>query len=206
MKETRSKTQHYFSAVPDSIAKYGLIRTSLRDIPFEFVTASSVFSKKRLDTGTRILIESMLLPKEGAVLDVGCGYGAVGIACARFNRALHVVMTDVNVRAVQLSRENIARNKLYNAEVRVGRLYEPVKSLKFDVILSNPPVSAGLETVESLIIGAESLLLPKGTLQMVVRSKVSGKKLPSFFRSAFGACTVLARKSGYRVLMAEKKS
>ena len=205
MKETRSSTQHYFSSVPDSKEKYGLIRTFLRDLPFEFVTASSVFSKKRLDTGTRLLIESMLLPKNGAVLDVGCGYGPVGIACARFNPELRVIMTDVNTRAVHLSRENIARNKVPNAEARLGRLYEPVEGLRFDIILSNPPISAGLDTVQRLIEGAANFLQPMGTLQVVVRSQISGKKLLSFFQSAFGNFRVLDRKSGYRVLIAEKQ-
>ena len=66
---------------------------------FEFKTASSVFSVKRVDPGTRILIENMILPETGCVLDVGCGYGAIGIAIAKFNPRLHVVLTDVNRRA-----------------------------------------------------------------------------------------------------------
>jgi 16S rRNA (guanine1207-N2)-methyltransferase len=204
MNEAKPKTKHYFSPNPDSKAKYGLIQTHLRGKRFEFMTASSVFSKKRIDTGTRVLIETMQLPEKGTVLDVGCGYGAVGIAAARFNPALQVIMTDVNTRAVRLAQENIKRNKITNAEVRLGHLYEPVVGLEFNVILSNPPVSAGLDIVEALISEAPKVLTPKGSLQVVLRSKISGR-LPSVFQSVFGNCWVLARESGYRVLMSERE-
>ena len=86
MTEKKSSTEHYFTALPKTKAKLGLIHTNLRDKPFTFLTASSVFSKKRVDTGTRLLIENMILPQAGYVLDVGCGYGAVGIAAATFKR------------------------------------------------------------------------------------------------------------------------
>ena len=204
MNETKPRTEHYFSTNPESKAKYGLIQTYLRGMPFELLTASSVFSRKRLDTGTRLLIETMQLPGKGTVLDVGCGYGAVGIASARFNPGLHVIMTDVNARAVHLTQENIIRNGTTNAEVKLGHLYEPVEGLEFDVILSNPPVSAGLEIVAAIITKAPKVLSPKSSLQIVVRSKISGKTLPSVFQSAFGNCRVLSRQSGYRVLIAEK--
>lgn len=171
---------------------------------FEFVTASSVFSKKRVDTGTRLLIESMNLPDHGTILDVGCGYGAVGIAAASLYPALRVVMTDVNMRAVHLTEENVERNKVVNAEVRWGYLYEPVEGLTFNCVLSNPPVSAGMETVKAIVTKAPKVMAAKATFQMVIRSKIGAKALPSVFETSFGNCAVLARESGYRVLIAEK--
>jgi 16S rRNA (guanine1207-N2)-methyltransferase len=198
-------TEHYYSAHPESTPKLGLIKTHLRGRMFEFVTSSSVFSKKRVDTGTRLLIESMVLPDRGTVLDVGCGYGAVGIAAAALHLDLEVVMTDVNVRAVRLARENIERNRVANAEVRCGYLYEPVEDSTFNVILSNPPVSAGMETVKAIITEAPSVMAPKAALQMVVRSKIGGKSLPALLETTFGNSGVLARESGYRVLTAEKR-
>lgn len=195
---------HYFAAHPKSKLKLGLIRTYLRGIPFEFLTASGVFSKKRVDLGTRLLIESMILPKKGYVLDVGCGYGAVGIATAAFNPNLYVVMVDVNERAVWLTKQNIQINRLRNAEVRHGHLYEPVKDLMFNCILSNPPVSAGMEKVKAIIVEAPKHMVSKGNFQMVVKSKIGGKRLRSIFEETFGNIEVLARKSGYRVLSAEK--
>ena len=205
MTERKRSAEHYFAALPTSKAKFGLIHTSLRGKTFEFLTASSVFSKKRVDTGTRLLIETMVLPDAGCVLDVGCGYGAVGIAAATLNPRLHVVMTDVNTRAVHLAKHNIERNKATNAEARNGCLYEPVEELTFNCILSNPPVSAGMETVKTIIAEAPKVMASKATFQMVVRSKIGGKTLPPVFNETFGNSVVLARESGYRVLTAEKQ-
>ncbi len=197
--------EHYFTETPKSEPKLGMIHTRLRGEPFKFLTSSSVFSKKQVDLGTRLLIEAMQLPETGTILDVGCGYGAVGIAAATSNPQLHVVMTDVNIRAVQLARKNLKINKVQNAEVRCGYLYEQIKDSTFNCVLSNPPVSAGMETVKAIITHAPSVMASEATFQMVIRSKIGAKTLPSILNQAFGNCTVLARKSGYRVLMAKQQ-
>ncbi len=195
---------HYFAKHPNSKLRLGLIRTYLRGRSFEFLTASGVFSKKRLDLGTRLLIESMVLPEEGYVLDVGCGYGAVGIVAAACNPNLRVILVDVNERAVWLAKQNIEINRVGNAEVKQGYLYEPVKGLSFNCVLSNPPVSAGMETVKAIIIGASEHMASNALFQMVVKSKVGGKRLCMILENTFGNVDVLARKSGYRVLVSEK--
>ncbi|MCS7114578.1 MAG: methyltransferase [Nitrososphaerota archaeon] len=205
MSKKPSKSEHYFVSQPSSRPRFGIISTYLCGKPFKFITASSVFSKKRIDLGTRLLIESMVLPEKGLVLDVGCGYGAIGIAAAVFNPNLHVVMVDVNERAVRLAKQNIKINGVRNAEVRRGPLYKPVEGMVFHCILSNPPVSAGLTTVKALITEAPKYMTEKATFQMVVRSKIGGKRLKLIFEEAFGNCAVLARKSGYRVLIASSK-
>ena len=205
MHKKEESQDHYFTAHPKSRAEFGIIHTHLRGRPFEFLTASGVFSKRRVDLGTRVLIASMLLPEEGMVLDVGCGYGAVGIAAAAFNPDLRVIMIDVNKRAVWLARQNIEINNVSNAEVRRGRLYEPIKDLTFNCILSNPPVSAGMETVKAIIAEAPRHMTNKAFFQMVVRSKIGGKRLSMLLESTFGNFNVLTRKSGYRVLISEKQ-
>jgi 16S rRNA (guanine1207-N2)-methyltransferase len=205
MRRKRKKTEHYFTAHPKSKPKYGIIRTNLRGRSFEFLTSSGVFSKRRVDLGTRLLVASMILPEEGYVLDVGCGYGAVGVAAAAFSPNLRVFMVDVNTRAVWLAGENIKLNGVRNAEVRRGYLYEPVKELSFNCVLSNPPVSAGMETVEAIIVEAPKHMADKALFQMVVRSKIGGKRLRITLEEAFGNVEILARKSGYRVLVSEKQ-
>lgn len=205
MTEKRNRgTEHYFAELPRSEAKLGMVHTHLRAQPFKFLTSSSVFSKKQVDLGTRLLVEAMQLPQKGRVLDVGCGYGAVGIVVAASNSRLHVVMTDVNIRAVQLARQNIKLNNVRNAEVRHGCLYEPIKDLTFNCVLSNPPVSAGMETVKALITQAPQIMVSRATFQMVIRSKIGAKTLPFVFNEAFGNCVILERKSGYRVLLGKK--
>ena len=205
MRKKDEELDHYFAAHPKSKIRLGTIRTYLRGKPFEFLTASGVFSKKRVDLGTRLLIESMVLPEEGYVLDVGCGYGAVGIVAGAFNNNLRVVMVDVNERAVRLARRNVEINSVQNVVVKRGHLYEPVKGVMFNCVLSNPPVSAGMETVRAIISEAPEHMVNRALFQMVVKSKVGGKRLSMFFVEAFGNVRVLARKSGYRVLISEKQ-
>jgi len=205
MRKKREELNHYFAAHPKSKMRLGIIRTYFRGKAFEFLTASGVFSKKRVDLGTRLLIESMILSEKGYVLDVGCGYGAVGIAAATFNPNLCVFMVDVNERAVWLARQNIQINHVGNAEVRRGNLYEPVKGLTFNCVLSNPPVSAGMAAVKAIVSDAPKHMASKAHFQMVVRSKVGGKRIHMIFEEAFEKVEILARKSGYRVFIAEKQ-
>ena len=122
MSNRTDKAEHYFTPSPKSRLKFRMIHAYLRGRPFQFLTAAGIFSKKRIDLGTRVLIEHMVLPDKGNVLDVGCGYGAIGIAAAVLNPNLHVVMVDVNERAVRLAKRNIKINNVSNAEVRKGNL------------------------------------------------------------------------------------
>ncbi|MEM3699558.1 MAG: class I SAM-dependent methyltransferase [Candidatus Bathyarchaeia archaeon] len=201
----KKSVNHYFQEHPKSKLKLGKICTNLRGIPFQFLTASGVFSKKRVDLGTRLLIESMILPEKGYVLDIGCGYGAVGIAAAIFSPHLKVFMVDVNERAVWLAKQNIKINNAKNAEVKQSNLYESVKNLTFDCILSNPPVSAGMKTVKAIIGEAPKHMAQKALFQIVVKSKIGGKNFQNFLYETFGNVNILARKSGYRVFISEKR-
>jgi 16S rRNA G1207 methylase RsmC len=196
-------TEHYFTEKPKSKINLGIIRTYLRGRLFEFLTASGVFSKTRIDLGTRLLIESMNLPEKGYALDIGCGYGPVGIVAAVYNPDIHVVLTDLNERALWLTKENAKRNKAENVEIRKGFLYEPVKDMKFETILSNPPTTAGMKIVLPIIEQAPQHLTEGGLLQIVVRSKISGKRLTTKIKETFGNIQILARQSGYRVLTAK---
>jgi 16S rRNA G1207 methylase RsmC len=205
MRTKSGRPEHYFAAHPRSRMALGIIRTHLCEKPFEFLTASGVFSKNRVDLGTRLLIEAAVLPKKGYVLDVGCGYGAVGIAVASFNPDLNVFMVDVNERAVSLARRNVEINNVQNVMVKRGHLYEPVEGIMFNCVLSNPPVSAGMQTVKAIISEAPEHMANNALLQMVLKSKVCGKRVTEFFEEAFGNVQVLARKSGYRVLISEKQ-
>jgi 16S rRNA (guanine1207-N2)-methyltransferase len=197
-------SEHYFSSSPKSNDCFGVVHAYLRGRNFEFLTSSSVFSKKKIDLGTCVLIDAMVLPQSGGVLDIGCGYGAVGIVAAVFSPQVRVVMTDVNMRAVQLAKRNVAAARVGNVAVCCGYLYEPVLGMRFDCVLSNPPVSAGMDTVKAIIEGAAGVLAVGGSFQMVIRSKIGAKRLPEVFCGVFGNCEVLARESGYRVLMGKR--
>jgi 16S rRNA (guanine1207-N2)-methyltransferase len=197
-------SQHYFSENPTSTEERGLIRTRLRGLDFEFETNSGVFSHKRVDAGTRLLVESMTLPEKGKVLDLGCGYGVIGIVAAKLNQDLEVWMTDVNNRAISLAESNTKRNGV-KTSVRQGILYEPVGGLKFDLIVTNPPISAGIEAiVRTIIEGAPAHLVGNGVFQLVVQSNKGGRTLKRIIERAFGNIEVISRGGGFRVFAAKR--
>ncbi len=189
--------EHYFSEKPKCPPEYRIIRTLILGKLFEFITCKGVFSYKRIDLGTRILIESADISRGSYVLDLGCGYGPIGIAMAKVYNC-KVIMTDINKRAIKLAKENVIRNRVQGlVEVRRGNLYEPVKGEKFDTILTNPPLAAGKSVIYAIIEGAKNHLKKNGSLQVVVRK---GKEIVRRkMEETFGNVEILSKRAGYRV-------
>ena len=159
-----------------------------------------------MDHGTRLLIESMILPKNGRILDIGWGYGPIGIVAAKIEPNLEVWMTDINRRAVSLTKKNIELSCLKGIHVCAGELFKPVNDLKFNTILANPPISAGMRNVvKPLIYGAYDHLVAGGSLQLVAQWNKGGKTIFSTMESRFGNSDTLARGAGYHVMKALKE-
>ncbi len=187
---------HYYDAKQDSRLKSKTVMASLRGRQLELLTVSGVFSYGKIDTGSRLLIEKCSVT--GRVLDLGCGYGAVGVAVAP--ECEEVVLSDVNERAVSAARNNIRTNHIMNAEAVKSDLFRNVKG-KFDTILLNPPQSAGKDVCFSMIEGAKKRLNAEGTLQLVARRSKGGRQLESHMENVFGNVRVLARGSGFRIYL-----
>jgi len=196
--------EQYFEPRPASRPRPSEIRAAIRGHPFVFRTDAGVFSKARVDRGTELLLEALDLGPCELILDLGCGYGILGIAAARWSEGGQVILTDVNERAVCLSRANLAANGIRNAEVRLGPLYEPVEGLSFDHIVSNPPIRAGRSTVDRIVAEAPAHLLPGGSLWLVARTRQGADGLRSRMEAAFGNAVVVKRGSGYKVLRSTK--
>jgi 16S rRNA (guanine1207-N2)-methyltransferase len=197
---------HYFSSSPSSKDERGKIETVLRGKKISIITSTGVFSAKRLDNGTRLLIEKMIIPTKGDFLDIGCGIGIIGIMAAIEKPELKVHLSDVNPRAVKLTRLNVQRLDLKNCCIYKGSIYEPFGEMKFDTIVSNPPISAGMhKVVYPMVSGAYDRLTEGGILQMVIQSKKGGRMLAKFIDEVFGEHEVSAIKSGYRVLTTLKQ-
>ena len=194
--------EHYYSEQQKSQLKVKKIKQKINGIHFEFCTSSGVFSKNKIDKGTLILAENMLLDEHSNVLDIGCGIGVLGIAAAAlFNSK--VVMTDLNERAVMLAKKNIELNNA-KAQVFHGNLYEKVQESDFDVTLSNPPQTAGKELCFKLIEQSKNHLKSYASLQLVARHNTGGKTLSKKMKEVFGNVKVIAKKSGYWVYMSVK--
>ncbi|MFH1133409.1 MAG: methyltransferase [Nanoarchaeota archaeon] len=190
---------HYFSEKQTSASKEQEISATLLGSRLTFVTDSGMFSLTRIDPGSRLLIEAAELPQQGSVLDLGCGYGAVGIALARAHPALAFVLVDVNRRAVSCAKLNARRNKAQNVEVKDGDLYTGLGS--FSAIVCNPPQSAGKDICLRIIAEATGHLPAGGSLQIVVRHNKGGKALMAAMQDSFGNVTTIAKKAGYHVYL-----
>src|SRR5256714_12014355 len=140
----------YFEKRPASKRRPAQISVTIRGHTFMFHTDSGVFSRDELDRGTELLLEAVDLGPCESILDLGCGYGVIGIVAARLSEGGHVILTDVNERAAALARANLAANGIRNAEVRIGDVYAPVDDLVFGHILCNPPIRAGRQIVDQI--------------------------------------------------------
>jgi len=199
-------SDHYYSPEPGSKLERGVIVAFLRGRRYRLLTATGIFSSKRIDNGTRLLVESMDVPSTGSLLDMGCGNGVIGIVAASTEPSLRVTLTDVNSRATMIAAENVARMRLGNAEVLTGDLYQPVGYRRFTTVVSNPPISAGMrKVVEPLVSGAVEHLEAGGLLQLVVQSNKGGRTLARFIDEYFGEHSVASKGSGYRVLTARRR-
>ena len=194
-------SRHYYSRSPRR-APRKLVSDAILGVTVEFYTAPGVFSYKGVDEGTRILLEAARIPREGRVLDLGAGYGAIGITIAKAFPGVRVVMVEVNPLAYRLLKQNIRLNSVEDrAEARLGSLYEPLEpGEKFNLIITNPPISAGSPVLEEIITGAPRHLEPGGSLQMVLRK--GAEKAEKLMEEVFGRVEVLARRRGYTVLAA----
>ena len=195
--------EHYFTKIPRSTLKKSIIRCTVAGISVLLHSGSGVFSKDKLDTGTAVLLEHMVLPKTGQVLDLGCGIGIVGIVVKRKAQDLEVFMSDINERAVQLAKKNAKENRV-DAEVRSGDGFAPWEGEKFDCILLNPPQHAGKDTCFQLIEGASKHLTHKGTFQLVARRKKGGASLAKHMEDIFGNVEEIGKKSGFGVWVSRK--
>jgi 16S rRNA (guanine1207-N2)-methyltransferase len=197
--------EHYFSESPSSSVKENSFSALLRGKKLCFASSAGVFSKNEVDAGTRLLVEKCIMQDGWTVLDLGCGYGAVGVSIAK-SFSGKVVMSDVNERALLLSLKNLELNSCA-AEVIKSFAYDSLSKYKesFDTILANPPQKAGKEICMRMIDDAPLFLRKNGLLQIVARPNAGGASLEKEIRKVFGTCEIIARKGGFAVYAGMKK-
>jgi 16S rRNA (guanine1207-N2)-methyltransferase len=191
---------HYFSKVQESEFKLNQIEDTIRDRAIKLFTASGIFSAKKIDLGSRILAENMIINPNDRVLDLGCGIGVIGIVASRLTKN-KVILTDINQRACKLSKMNSKGIK--NIKVLCGNTYEKVQDEKFDVILLNPPQTAGKKLCFRMIEDAKKHLNKKGSLQIVARHNKGGKTFSQKMEEVFGNMETIVKQSGYRVYLSK---
>lgn len=198
--------EHYYTKQPHSASQIKDVQFLIRDMEFTFLTGAGVFSMNKVDFGTEQLIRGLLDDIEtppDAILDLGCGYGALGIVLARVFPGTMVHMTDVNERALALCRDNTIRNRVKNALVYESDSFDSIR-LHFDVIASNPPLRAGKQVVYKLFKQAREHLRGQGTLYCVIQNKHGAESARRELQEIYGNCACIRKKAGYRVLKSQK--
>jgi len=180
------------------------IKAKLRGKDFLFHSRPGVFAKNDLDQGSKLLIETMEIKPGDTILDLGCGYGPIGIVAADLATQGRAVLIDANIRAVRLAEENIKINLITNARTFLSDGLEAVKDQQFTVVLSNPPASAGLEIFAEFGQGAFDCLRPGGKLYFVTQGRLK-EAVKRVFEKVFGNFEIAARDNKYLVSLAIKK-
>ena len=165
---------------------------------FIFLTDNGVFSKDGLDFGSRLLLESIPLEEVGGkVLDMGCGYGVLGIVINKLTGA-SVDMVDVNLRALHLSELNCKENNSTNINVFESNTYSNIDS-KYSCIITNPPIRAGKKVVYDIVMNAKDYLEESGKLFLVIRKEQGAKSLIKDLEKIYDV-EILEKKKGFYIL------
>ncbi|MBW4838612.1 MAG: class I SAM-dependent methyltransferase, partial [Paenibacillaceae bacterium] len=195
---------HYYSNKPTAAHDRKTWDAMLRGQTLRFVSDAGVFAKGGVDFGSRTLIEEMDIPEDAEVLDVGCGYGPIGLTAARLASRGHVMMIDVNSRAVELAKENAAANCVNNVTIAESDLFSAVGERQFDVVLTNPPIRAGKATVHAIFEGAYERLRSGGSLWVVIQKKQGAPSAKEKLESLFAQVEEVTKDKGYRIYKAVK--
>ena len=196
---------HYFINDPNLKSNKKQIKYKFLGKESTFNTDNGVFSKDRVDFGTNVLLNSLEdLSNIKNVLDVGCGVGVIGISLAKKYSNLNVTMVDVNEKAVALTKENIALNKLSNCETKESNVYSNVAGT-FDMIISNPPIRAGKEIVHKIASEAKGFLSDDGFFYAVVQKKQGADSFKKKLEEVYGNVEIINKDSGYIIFKSVKK-
>jgi 16S rRNA (guanine1207-N2)-methyltransferase len=201
-------SEHYYSNKPSSASDRRTVEANLRGFRLKLTTDAGVFSKGGVDFGTKVLIECMQVGPHDEVLDVGCGYGPIGLVAAKLAEKGHVVMVDINERAVELARQNAEANGIRNVTILQGDKLEAVRGQLFDVILTNPPIRAGKAVVHQIFADSLDHLKDGGSLWVVIQNKQGAPSARKKLEELFGPKSVeeVEKSGGYRIYRARKIS
>lgn len=198
---------HYFTNKPSTESEQSAWTYKLRGQTFKFVTDLGVFSKKTVDFGSRLLIETINLDTmiEGDILDVGCGYGPMGLSLAKEATERTVEMVDINERALGLAKQNASNNRISNINIHVSDIYQQVEGDSYAAIISNPPIRAGKKVVHEILIGSFARLRPQGTLTIVIQKKQGAPSAKEKMEETFGNAEIIAKDKGYWIIQSTRK-
>ena len=199
---------HYYTNQPNSKSQEKHFSYVLKEFTFQFASDNGVFSKNTIDFGSQLLIESYEVPPrlaQGKLLDVGCGYGPMGLSFAKAYPEMSVEMVDVNERAMDLAKRNAEANGIQNVTIHESNTYDNVHAKDYSVIISNPPIRAGKEVVHRILAEAYDHLVEEGQLVIVIQKKQGAPSAQKKMQEVFGNVERIALDKGYWILVSTKE-
>ena len=195
-------TKMYFAENPDAEHDIHELNVQLLGQNMTFLTDAGVFSKKMIDYGSQTLLKCLDFHKQESVLDVGCGYGTLGLTLVKA-KEVKATLVDINLRALDLARQNADRNQVL-ATIFQSNIYQNVEG-RFHHIISNPPIRAGKQIVHEVIAGSHAHLLDGGDLTIVIQKKQGAPSAKAKMEEVFGNCEILKKDKGYYILRSRKE-
>ena len=195
-------TNMYYEKNPKADHDIHELRVRLLDTPMTFLTDAGVFSKRMVDYGSQVLLNTLDLEPDKTLLDVGCGYGPLGLTLGKVF-GVQATLIDINSRALDLARANAEKNQV-NARIFQSNVYDDVEG-NFDYIVSNPPIRAGKSVVHEIIKGAFCHLEDQGSLTIVIQKKQGAPSAKAKMEEVFGNCQILKKDKGYYILESVKE-
>ena len=196
---------HYFQDDPNLVSNIKEINFEINGITMKLLTDNGVFSKNNVDAGSYAFLKVLLPLDLGKhILDLGCGYGTIGLTLAKAHEEARITLADVNPRAVALCERNAG---LLNLSPRVtilqSDIYEKIEG-PYDSIVVNPPIRAGKMVTYRMYEEAKQYLIDGGSLYIVIRKAQGAESASKYIETIFGNVTLLKREKGYYIYRATK--
>ncbi|QLK85342.1 class I SAM-dependent methyltransferase [Staphylococcus sp. 17KM0847] len=199
---------HYYDKHPDVVSDQKEIIYQYRQHGLRLLTDAGVFSRDKVDYGSDLLVQSFLNEhppgRAKKIIDVGCGYGPIGLTLAKVAPHDHIILLDVNHRALELTRKNAQRNHIDNIIIKESDGLTEVADASVDYILTNPPIRAGKKVVHQILEDAFAKLLEDGVLYVVIQKKQGMPSAKKKMADIFGNVSSIKNSKGYHILKSVK--
>lgn len=189
--------EHYYTSDPTSKSDIKTFKVNLLGKEFTFFTDSGMFSRNRLDFGSRLLLEN-ISNIHGKVLDIGCGYGVIGIILSSIYD-IEATMADINERALSLAERN---SKVNDVSIKIvkSNIYDNIKG-RYDFIITNPPIRIGKKGVLKFLFEARNHLNKNGELWFVMRKKQGALSVVERLKNEYNV-EIIKKRKGFCIIRA----
>ena len=196
---------HYYDFNPEVESKIRDIEFEVQGIKMHLKTDNGVFSKNRVDEGSLAFLKVLLpLKLTGNILDLGCGYGTIGLTIAMSDDSVRVTLADINSRALSLCERNAKELGLSQRVTCLqSDIFQNIEG-RYDSLVINPPIRAGKKVTYKMYEESKQYLIDGGSLYIVIRKAQGALSAAAFIESIFGNCTLLYRSKGYYIYQAKK--